>query len=60
MKYLFANPYPGGYNKDGSIDEILEFDPLTGQWELVDKMIQARALHAVSLMKIDLGLCVLK
>merc|ERR1712062_498931 len=32
---------------DGSyLDEILEFDGLTGQWKLVDTMIQARDYHA--------------
>ena len=29
-------------------DDILEFDPLTGQWNLVDRMIRSRAAHAVS------------
>ena len=53
----FANKYSGGY--DGSYyDEILEFDPLTGQWELVDRMIQARADHAVSVINFESGLCV--
>jgi len=41
----------GGINEDYSYsDEILEFDPLTGQWKLVDRMIQARAAHAVSVV----------
>ena len=39
-------------------DEILEFDPLTGQWKLVDMMILARSDHAVSVVKFDSGLCV--
>ena len=44
----FTNKYLGGYY-DGSVsDEILEFDPLTGQWKLVDRLIQARVNHAVS------------
>ena len=51
----FANKYLGG--SSGS-DEILEFDPLTGQWELVDRMIQARWYHAVSEVTIESGLCV--
>ena len=51
----FDNKYLGGTS--GS-DEILEFDPLTGQWELVDRMIQARGWHAVSVVTIESGLCV--
>jgi len=39
-------------------DEILEFDLLTGQWKLVDRMIRARGDHAVSVIKFDSGLCV--
>ena len=49
----FANKYLGGEYYDGSYtysDEILEFDPLTGQWKLVDRMIQARAGHGVSVI----------
>ena len=46
----FANKYLGGNR--GS-DEILEFDPLTGQWKLVDRMIQARHWHAVSVINFD-------
>ena len=56
----FANKYLGGAYSDGSYtyyNDILEFDPLTGQWELVDRMIQARKYHAVS-FTIDSGLCV--
>ena len=37
----------GGW--DGEyLDEILEFDVLTGEWELVDRMMEAREWHAVS------------
>lgn len=58
----FANKYLGGRYYDSSsdyyYDEILEFDPLTGQWELVDRMIQARYYHAVSAVTIESGLCV--
>ena len=53
----FVNKYLGGH--DGSYyDEILEFDPLTGQWDLVDRMIQARAEHAVSVIDFESKLCV--
>ena len=57
----FAYKYLGGYNYDGSnnyYDDILEFDPLTGQWKLVDRMIQARNWHAVSVTTFESGLCV--
>ena len=45
----FANKYLGGY--DGSyLDDILEFDPLNEQWQVVDRMIQARGHHKVSII----------
>ena len=40
---------------DGSYtyyDEILEFDPITKQWKLMDRMIQARSWHAVSVITV--------
>jgi len=40
----------GGYDDSSNSDEILEFDPLTGQWKPVAKMIQARSHHAVSII----------
>ena len=46
----FADKYLGGRLSDSSYsDDILEFDPL-GQWKLVDRMIQARSYHAVSVV----------
>ena len=57
----FDNKYLGGEYYDGSYtyyDDILEFDPLTGQWKLVDRMIQARNWHAVSVTTFESGLCV--
>ena len=54
----FANKYLGGKDVSSYSDEILEFDPLTGQWELVDRMIQARSSHAVSAVTMESGLCV--
>merc|ERR1711902_458916 len=55
----------GGYTKgwigtgDDSIisDEILEFDSLTGQWKIVDRMIQTRGAHAMAAIDFDPGLC---
>jgi len=46
----------GGY-RSSDYDEIFEFDPLTGQWKLVDRMIQARSYHAISVVNVE-GLCV--
>jgi len=50
----------GGYTTgDDSIisDEILEFDSLTGQWKIVDRMIQTRGAHAMAAIDFDPGLC---
>jgi len=43
----------GGQNGSGKTyyyDDILEYDPLTGQWQLVDRMLQARDGHAISVI----------
>ena len=57
-KRQFTRKYLGGW--DGSVfDEILEFDPLTGQWKLVGRMSQARHYHAVSVIDFESELCVL-
>ena len=53
----FADKYLGGVVSSFS-DDILEFDPLTGQWKLVDRMIQGRSFHAVAVINFDSGLCV--
>ena len=42
--------YVGGYGSGYGNDEILKFNPLSGQWELVDRMIHARHHHAVSVI----------
>jgi len=50
----------GGYDGFSTYyDDILEFDPLTGQWKLVDRMIQARGGHAVSVINYSevAGIC---
>ena len=53
-----ANKYLAGGNGYPDYDDILEFDPLTGQWKEVAKMIQAKSSHAVSVINFDSGLCV--
>ena len=50
------NIFIGGH--DGSYcDEILEFDPLTGQWKEVAKMMKERDFHGVSIIEFESGLC---
>ena len=39
-------------------DDILEFDPVTGQWMEVGKMMKARRHHDVAVINFDSGLCV--
>ena len=53
----YANKYLGGCIPGSVYDDILEFNPLTGQWELVDRMMRARAYHAVSVIDVESGLC---
>ena len=50
-KKQFANKYSGGKDDSSFYDDILEFDPLTGQWNLVDRMIQARRDYDVSVIE---------
>ena len=50
--------YGGHYGGYSYSDEILEFNPLTGQWELVDRMIQARSYNALSAINFESKLCV--
>ena len=42
----------GGYDGD-YLDEIVEFSPTSGEWTVVDNMIEARYYHAVSVIKAD-------
>ena len=54
------NIYIGGYYCDSACsyyDDILEFDPLAGQWKLVERMYQAKAFHAVSVFYNFESLC---
>ena len=56
-----ACKYLGGYYYDGTsifYDDIWEFDLLSGPWKLVDRMIQARDYHAVSVIDFESELCV--
>ena len=43
-----TDKYLGGWDGSSDVDDILEYDSLTGQWKEVDKMIQGRSHHAVS------------
>ena len=52
----FDKKYLGGYDAS-YYDDILEFDPLTGEWKEVAKMMKARGYHAVSVINFESGLC---
>ena len=57
----FVNKYLGGYRSDGSYiyyDDILEFDPLTGQWNQVGRMKRGRENHAVSVIDFQPRMCI--
>ena len=44
----------GGRNGDGYIiDEIVEFSPTSGEWTVLDNMMEARYYHAVSVIEAD-------
>ena len=53
----FADKYLGGSGGSYS-DDILEFDPVTGQWKKLGKMKKARHHHAAAVIIFDSGLCV--
>ena len=59
---MLRTKYLGGYYDDEDHetyhDDIMEFDPLIGQWELVDRMLQSRTWHAVSIINFEPELCV--
>ena len=48
---------PIGVGDSDNSDEILEYDLLTGRWNLVDRMIQARSNHAVAVINFEPELC---
>ena len=39
--------YDGGFD---FYDEILEFSPTSGEWTVLDNMMEARGFHAVSVI----------
>ena len=45
----------GGYDnvRDHNLDEILEFSPTSGEWTVLDNMMEARGNHAVSVIKAE-------
>jgi len=48
----------GGKNSSGTYyDEILKFDPLTGEWSQTGRMIQNREHHAVSIITSSESFC---
>ena len=48
---LFIMVITGGFANDyDETNGIYEFDPRTGQWELVDRMKKERALHGISVI----------
>ena len=42
-------------NKD-YLDEIVEFNPTSGEWTVLDNMMEARYYHAVSVISADQAL----
>ena len=40
----------GGWDGD-YLDEIVEFRPTSGEWTVLDNMMEARGYHAVSVIK---------
>ena len=47
----------GGSDIDvGYLDEIVEFSPTSGEWTVLDNMMEARYYHAVSVISADQAL----
>ena len=56
--YQFSrNTYLGGTDNEIFFDDILEFDPLTGKWKEVARMMEKRGLHALSTIQFESGFC---
>ena len=50
----FITKCSGGYDEDYLyLDEIVEFSPTSGEWTVLDNMMEARGYHAVSVIKAD-------
>ena len=45
----FITKCSGGYDGD-YLDEIVEFSPTSGEWTVLDNMMEARGYHAVSVI----------
>ena len=43
----------GGANVGDRLDEIVEFSPTSGEWTVLDNMMEARLFHAISVIKAD-------
>ena len=48
----FITKCSGGYDGD-RLDEIVEFSPSSGEWTVLDNMMEARYYHAVSVIEAD-------
>ena len=57
LQKQFTKKYLGGSDSSVQVAEILEFDPLIGEWTLLDEMLQGRSYHAVSVLNFEPGLC---
>ena len=40
----------GGSDGDFYLDDIMEFSPTSGEWTVLDNMMEARDYHAVSVI----------
>ena len=43
----------GKGNRYGLLDEIIEYEPSTGEWSLVEQMFIPRESHAVSIISAE-------
>jgi len=50
QRVIMTGGVDGDYPDYNYYDEILEFKPCEGKWSLVDRMMSARTVHAVSVM----------
>ena len=45
--------YSGGSERDNYYLEIVEFSPTSGEWTVLDNMMEARDDHAISVISSD-------